>query len=151
MGERRGAERMGKGTGAEALCLDCGTTKFLQREKVRVANRTKREIYEEITTTATKLAVFVLAFYAIFYVLAMVMSAILDSDIDGKACDWSTDRGQVVGISTVGCYLAMIIVAVFVVREGDSKVCLSRMPAGSHTIRLAGVRSCVGLCSHDIV
>lgn len=57
-----------------------------------------------------------------------ILSAAFGTDIDGKepfdieGCDWTTDRGKVIGISTLLCFVLMIVPSIFVVREGASKV-----------------------------
>merc|ERR1711907_60114 len=121
---------MGRGSGAEAICLACPLkhSKFIDREKLRIQNRTKRQIYAEMATTSRKLLIFSLIFYALLYTLCLALSAALDSDIDGKepfdsdACDWTTDRGKAIGISTLASFLLMSLASVVVVREGDLKV-----------------------------
>jgi len=119
---------MGRGGGAEALCLNCGGTKFHDREKVRIANRTKTQIKEEMVSTLGKLALFIVIFYGCFYAAAMVLAAAFGVTPTGKepfdvpACSWDNDEGKVVLLSTLISFVLLIGPTVFVVREGAPRV-----------------------------
>jgi len=118
----------GRGEGAEIFCLRFGSQKFGAREVVRIANRSKHDVQEELNATLKKLAMWFPVWYGLFYAVTMILCATFSYSPDGKepfdanACDWTSDRGKVIFISTIVTFTVMLIPAVFIIGEGKSKV-----------------------------
>merc|ERR1711934_139519 len=102
-------------------------TRFEEREKVRIANRSAAEIQKELLMTAKKLGLFILWFYATLYISCLVFALALDvtfkaaMPFEANSLDWDSDEGIAIGAGTLSGFILTVPAVAVIVREGASR------------------------------